>query len=213
VMSPIILMVMVVGGNPAEAWSSCTGKTTNLPDSVTEASGAPAATGKSTLREVRVPYSGPVLLTINGSREVQIAAESGVARVSLVSLQQQAGVEVSEVSASAPNSLTPRSLHASISQLQAAAADLQQRHLEYLQQRQLDRPKAAMCFDRCTAGTQESHNSCDQLSDSNGSKGDCYTTVSEGFRECIDDCKSTTGFDIYMGNPGGDLRPDPYMIN
>jgi hypothetical protein len=210
VMSPVMVMLMAFGADPATMWSDCTGSTKDLPDSVTEAPGAPTPTGKSTIRELRAPYSGPVLLTVNGSHQVQIAAQSGVARISLPNLAQQAGVDVIDVSASVPNNPIPRTVQASVSQLQLVARDRQQRHLEYLQQRQADRQTAGMCFDRCTASMQENRNQCDAVPANSDQKGDCYTNNSDGFGECIDNCKSATGFDIYMGNAGKDLRPDPY---
>jgi hypothetical protein len=204
-----MVMMTVLGADPATMWSSCTGSTTDLPDSVTEAPGAPAPTGKSTTRELRAPYSGPVLLTVDSGRQVQIAAASGVARISLASLAQQAGVDVTEVSASVPNNLTPRSVHASISEMQSAATELRQRHADFLQQRQLDRQKAAMCFDTCGATRDGDHARCDAMRSDDG-KVECLESETQTFGACIEECKSTWGFDIYKGEPGPDMRPDPY---
>jgi hypothetical protein len=120
VFSPILIIGAVVGDSD-NVLDGCVGSSQKLEDAKRHPDGAPVKTGVQTARQFNEPYDGPVLLTINAAKQVELMAKAGVAGIPLSDLQRLAGGAVNEVDVTAPNHPSPSSLHASLDDLRLAA--------------------------------------------------------------------------------------------
>jgi hypothetical protein len=121
VFSPFIILGAVLGDSQDNVMDGCVGASQKLGDTKRHPDNAPVKTGAQTVHELNEPYDGPVFLTINSAKQVELTAKSGVASIPLPDLQRLGGGAVDELDLTAPDHPNPGSLHASLDELRLAA--------------------------------------------------------------------------------------------
>jgi hypothetical protein len=120
-LSPFIILGAVLGDDLHDMVSDCTGDKAKASDEKEHPKEAPARTGRSSTKEVVEAYTGPVSLSINGGKALQVPADAGVVRVPVAELRRLAGPGLVDIDLSAPFNPQPASLHASVDELRLAA--------------------------------------------------------------------------------------------